>query len=146
MTRDLFSRAGLSDVVDADRASVNGILERSHYLGPADRGIAYEDEAGCLVFSAPTSRRLPLDWLDLVRWCILDRSPNAGSRQWARVVAWLRRRFPAATTVVSYSDPSAGHDGALYRATNWRWAPTWHRLRPPPPPASARGTVRRCRP
>ena len=22
--------------------------------------------------------------------------------------------------------------GALYRACNWWWAPTWHRLRPPP--------------
>lgn len=36
------------------------------------------------------------------------------------------------TTVVSYSDPSVGHTGALYRACNWWWAPTWHRLRPPP--------------
>lgn len=36
------------------------------------------------------------------------------------------------TTIVSYSDPSAGHDGALYRACNWLWAPTWQRLRPPP--------------
>jgi hypothetical protein len=33
---------------------------------------------------------------------------------------------------VSYSDPSVGHTGALYRACNWWWAPTWHRLRPPP--------------
>jgi hypothetical protein len=37
-----------------------------------------------------------------------------------------------ATTVVSYSDPSQGHTGALYRACGWLWAPTWHRLRPPP--------------
>ena len=36
------------------------------------------------------------------------------------------------TTVVSYSDPSVGHTGALYKACNWTWAPTWHRLRPPP--------------
>lgn len=36
------------------------------------------------------------------------------------------------TTVVSYSDPSVGHTGALYRASNWHWAPTWHRLRTPP--------------
>ena len=36
------------------------------------------------------------------------------------------------STVVSYSDPSAGHTGSLYRACNWIWAPTWLRLRPPP--------------
>jgi hypothetical protein len=36
------------------------------------------------------------------------------------------------TTLVSYSDPSRGHTGALYRACNWEWWPTWHRLSPPP--------------
>lgn len=45
---------------------------------------------------------------------------------------WLRQTRPDATTVVSYSDPSVGHTGALYRACNWFWAPTWHRLRPAP--------------
>ncbi len=31
-------------------------------------------------------------------------------------------------------DPDSRYlpDGALYRACNWWWAPTWHRLRPPP--------------
>jgi len=47
-------------------------------------------------------------------------------------VRWLNLHHPEVTTLVSYSDPSAGHTGALYRACNWRWAPTWHRLRPPP--------------
>ena len=44
----------------------------------------------------------------------------------------LREFMPHVTTVVSYSDPSVGHTGALYKACNWEWAPTWHRLRPPP--------------
>lgn len=50
----------------------------------------------------------------------------------AAVVRHIRRCMPAVTTLVSYSDPSAGHTGALYRACNWDWAPTWLRLRPPP--------------
>lgn len=33
---------------------------------------------------------------------------------------------------MSYSDPDHGHTGSLYRACNWQWAPTWHRLRPAP--------------
>lgn len=110
----------------------NQILEAHHYLGPIWRGTPYQDEAGVLVFGAPTSRRLPVRWLELLRWCITDRSKNAGSRQWRAVRRWLLTRFPDATTVVSYSDPSQGHDGALYRACNWLWAPTWHRLRTPP--------------
>ena len=44
----------------------------------------------------------------------------------------MRDKYPRCTTIVSYSDPSVGHTGALYRACNWLWAPTWHRLQPPP--------------
>jgi hypothetical protein len=83
-----------------------------------------------MVLGSPSSRHIPNDWLELSRWCLLG-VPNGGSMQWKRVVKWLRAEHPT-TTVVSYSDPSVGHTGALYRACNWIWAPTWHRLRPPP--------------
>lgn len=104
------------------------ILRDEHYLGPISGGIWREDEDGVLVFDTPTARGIPGHWLELVRWCITG-GPNAGSRMWARVIPWVRERT---TTVVSYSDPSVGHTGALYRACGWLWAPTWHRLRPPP--------------
>jgi len=108
-------------------------LQQRHYLGATGRGWAWSDEYGVLVLAKPTARYLPQDgtWLELVRWC-LEGIPNGGSQQWARVVRYLRRELPGVTTVVSYSDPSAGHTGSLYKACNWRWAPTWHRLRPPP--------------
>jgi hypothetical protein len=107
-------------------------LDTGHYLGAAHRGVVYRDEFGILVVAPPTSRRLPADrWLELVRWCLYGER-NGGSRQWARARRWIRATFPAVTTVVSYSDPAVGHTGALYRACNWLWAPTWHRLRPPP--------------
>lgn len=113
--------------------TVNQILATHHYLGPTTRGWAYQDDAGVLVFANPSSRFLPQQrWLELIRWCITDRTPNAGSQQWRRVTRWLRQQHPGVTTVVSYSDPSQGHTGALYRACNWLWAPTWHRLRQPP--------------
>lgn len=110
---------------------VAAFLDANHYLGRATRGIAWEDEFGVLVLASPTSRHLPPDWLELTRWCLLG-VPNGGSRQWSAVSRWLKRERVDVTTVVSYSDPSVGHTGALYRACNWRWAPTWHRLRPPP--------------
>lgn len=113
-------------------AAVNGILAERHYLGPIARGFAYRDEFGILVLANPTSRRLPQRrWLELVRWCLFGEK-NGGSRQWRRVVRLIRETLPTITTVVSYSDPSVGHTGALYKASNWKWAPTWHRLRPPP--------------
>lgn len=108
-------------------------LDANHYLGATNRGIGWSDEYGVLVLALPTSRRLPHDgtWLELSRWCLLGEK-NAGSRQWAQVRRWLRTEMPYVTTVVSYSDPSQGHTGALYKACNWIWAPTWLRLRPPP--------------
>lgn len=113
-------------------AHTDATLGAHHYLGPTRRGLAYRDEAGLIVLAPPTGRRLPDDWLEITRWCIIDRSKNAGTRQWGRFIRALRESGTDATTIVSYSDPSAGHDGALYRACNWWWAPTWHRLRPPP--------------
>lgn len=113
--------------------TVNAVLETHHYLGPTSRGESYQDDYGVMVFANPASRRLPQQrWLELTRWCITSKVENAGSRQWRAATSWLREKFPHVTTVVSYSDPSAGHTGALYRACSWLWAPTWHRLRTPP--------------
>lgn len=115
-----------------DWLSVNQILSSMHYLGPISRGFPYRDEFGVMVLANPSSRRLPQSrWLELVRWCLFG-TKNGGSQQWSRVSRMLRQMHPGVTTIVSYSDPSVGHTGALYRASNWLWAPTWHRLRTPP--------------
>lgn len=114
-------------------ALANAILEKHHYLGSINRGFVFADDHGVMVFANPSSRRLPhRSWIELVRWCIVSDVKNAGSKQWSAARSWLLRKYPEITTVVSYSDPSNGHTGALYRACNWLWAPTWHRLRPPP--------------
>lgn len=124
-------------------AEANELLAEAHYLGPMTTG-RFELCVGgwrggalvaCQVWRRPTARHLPNDgtWLELSRWCLTpEAGANAGSRQHGWVARWLRGARPAVTTLVSYSDPSRGHSGALYRACNWRWAPTWHRLRPPP--------------
>jgi hypothetical protein len=111
--------------------NVAAYLDANHYLGRTARGFAWSDRYGVIVLAPPTSRRLPREWLELSRWCLTG-EPNAGSRQWAAVARYLRASRPDVSTVVSYSDPSVGHTGALYKACNWIWAPTWHRLREPP--------------
>lgn len=111
---------------------VSPMLQAHHYLGPLRRGIAWANEHGCIIVARPTARGVPTHWLELSRWCLIGRVKNAGSQQWAQFVRELRQHYPQCTTIVSYSDPAAGHDGALYRACNWLWAPTWLRLRPPP--------------
>lgn len=106
-------------------------LAHNHYLGSIDQGFGWNDEFGCAVWKAPTSRRLPVNWLELARWCLRG-IQNGGTQQFKAMRKWLLEAFPLCTTLVSYSDPSVGHTGALYRACNWLWAPTWHRIVTPP--------------
>lgn len=128
----------------------NALLREHHYLGPQRRALVVvlgRDDAGAVVaaqvWGKPTSRRLPSDgsWLELSRWCLTPGAGDyAGSRMHAASTRLLRLERSwnratgavAYTTLVSYSDPSHGHTGALYRSCNWRWCPTWLRLRPPP--------------
>jgi hypothetical protein len=111
-------------------AEASRVLVGRHYLGPTSKAaFALRDEHGVLVFARPRGRNVPMGWLEVVRWCLLD---GKGSMQWSAAQPFLRREFPDCSTIISYSDPSVGHTGALYRACNWLWAPTWHRLRPPP--------------
>lgn len=126
--------AGLDDV--------NVLLATRHYLGPVSgsvrfvfAGVLGAEVVAAMVWKLPTSRHLPSDgtWLELSRWCL---TPEAGLNAGSRMHGWVTRQLRAAdgsvTTLVSYSDPSAGHTGALYRACNWTWRPTWMRLAPPP--------------
>ena len=135
VTGDLFSDdPGCWAILARGFHSVDAVaptLKAHHYLGAARRGFAWSDEYGVMVWAKPTSRHLPLHWLELSRWCLKGRR-NGGSMQFSVVRKELLRAFPDVTTLVSYSDPSVGHTGALYKACNWLWAPTWHRLRPPP--------------
>lgn len=106
-------------------------LDQNHYLGPAVRGFGWIDEFGVMVLASPTARHLPNHWLELTRWCLVGGIQNGGTRQWSKVRRWLLDNH-STTTIVSYSDPSVGHTGSLYRACGWLWAPTWHRIVTPP--------------
>ncbi len=144
----LFILGGIADRVGVTWSvgsllDANPLLLAAHYLGPVRSGgstlvvIGSRDSAvvAAQVWRKPTSRHLPNDgtWLELSRWCLTpEAGSNAGSRHHRAAVRLIKQRFPAVTTLVSYSDPSAGHTGSLYRAANWLWAPTWLRLRPPP--------------
>lgn len=160
MSGDLGLLLDLYGFLDADGVmwrlgqpwEANYLLARHHYLGPLRSGARLTvigSRAGELVaammWRSPTSRRLPNDgsWLELSRWCLTaGAGENAGSRMHRWSLRLIREHLPEATTLVSYSDPAHGHTGALYRACNWRWAPTWHRLRPPPTGSGDWGTGR----
>jgi len=113
------------ELVKQSARKVADFLDEHHYLGR--RGgvsdFALRNAAGVLVFSRrPQAAGLPRDWLELSRWCLVPGGVNVGTAQWAQVKRWLLENTDA-STVVSYSDP-ARHDGAIYRAAGWLWAPS----------------------
>lgn len=133
----------------------NWLLQARHYLGPIDWArlviCQWADGrvVGCSVWKEPTARRLPADgtWMELARWCLTpEGGKNAGSRMHKVALVELRKRFSELTTLVSYSDPSVGHSGTLYKACGWLWRPTWHRLNPPPSGAGSWDGINRQEP
>lgn len=119
-------------------SAVVPLLTAEHYLGPTSGGrYAFagwvDDElVAAQVYRHPTARMLPNEgtWLELSRWCLTPAAgDNAGSRMMRWVAHWLRSNAPDVTILVSYSDPSQGHTGALYRASGWLDSPTHHTTR-----------------
>ena len=116
-------------------AEVNPLLSTSHYLGAVKSArfcfAGWVDDVlvAAQVWRWPTARMLPSDgsWLELSRWCLTPQAgKNAGSRMMRWVRGEIRREAPAVRVLVSYSDPSAGHSGALYKASGWDESPTHH--------------------
>ena len=138
----LFARPSVLTFEVGDLTDVNPLLSARHYLGPVGGnvrlvivGFLGADVVAAQVWKAPTARFLPSDgsWLELSRWCLTpEAGKNAGSRMHGWAIREIRRRLPDVTTLVSYSDRLQGHTGSLYKACNWQWKPTWHRLFPPP--------------
>jgi len=71
-------------------------------------------------WSNPCARALPQQaWIELRRFAISsDRPPNTGSRMLGWMARELRRKFPAATKLISYQDRDA-HEGTIYKAAGW---------------------------
>ena len=70
--------------------ATNDVLDSAHYLGSKGARARFVVELpGCIMtFSGPSSRRLPSDWLELSRWCILE---GTGSKHWKDALLQLQR-------------------------------------------------------
>ena len=113
-----------------DRVVVDSLVRR-HYLhrwpGVVVCVLGLEDQVsiiGCLIFALPpreTAKRygVTLVW-ELARLFIEDNTPkNAETWFVSRALRWVRKNRPDVECVVSYADPSVGHQGVIYQAGNW---------------------------
>ena len=67
---------------------------------------------------------LPADVLTLTRFWLPDDLPKRSESRVLGVVLGYLRRETSVKFVVTYADPSAGHVGTIYQATNWLYTGT----------------------
>lgn len=108
-------------------------LIRQHYLQkwPAIPtsivGLLNEEQTrylGVIVFALPpreTMKRYGVScaW-ELARLFIVDETPK-NTETWfiSRALKLIRLKYPNVELIVSYANPSVGHQGIIYRAGNW---------------------------
>ena len=119
----------LDQVVPVSRRAAARIVEREHYLHrPPSISYAYglSDGSAVVTFGQPPSRHLqisacpsaPERVIELNRLWADDKHPrNFESWFLARALKLL-----PAFIVVSFADTAQGHDGCVYRASNFRYA------------------------
>lgn len=60
--------------------------------------------------------------LELRRLVLLDEvGHNSESRVVGFCLRWIKRNIPQTQTIVSYADPAFGHQGTIYRASNFKY-------------------------
>jgi len=82
------------------------------------------EKVGCIIYSAPpmqTEKRLGGKTWELARLYLIDRMPK-NSETWliGQSIKYIKRERRDVLFLVSYADPTVGHDGTIYRAANWQ--------------------------
>ena len=107
-----------------------GEMIKSHYLKKWPGvtvlvlGLKRDGELlGVIVYALPpreTSKRYCGHTWELARLWLKDAVPkNAETFFIAKSVKWIKSFNKNVDVLVSYADPSAGHSGTIYRASNW---------------------------
>ena len=109
------------------RAVVAWLKER-HYLRSAPPGFVHvlevcegRERIGAMILGCPASRKIDCDRvLELNRMFLVDEAPkNSESQALSLMRRHVRTWLPTIRLLVSYSDPSVGHSGAIYEADGW---------------------------
>lgn len=92
-----------------------------HTLGVFSTG----DLVGVMAFSTPVARLEDQEHtLELRRMVLVPELPsNSASRALGMARRWLRSNDPRVFRLISYSDLDQGHEGTIYRASNWTEVP-----------------------
>jgi len=113
-------------IIKLDKKIANTMLNKWHYLGEV-KGIlfAYGHEEGCLVFTNCRSRiyekkysQKNIKVIELARMVGKDNHKWSMSSLTAEVIKKIKKSYNY-DLIVTYSDPFAGHNGMVYKASGW---------------------------
>lgn len=112
-----------SDYTNVQAKEVFGLFREGDFLPELVGVCVYTRPAG----PAAAQKYYPQDpdkCLELRRLCLIDDTPkNAESFFVGRTLRWLRKHTDW-KFVVSYADPEQGHQGTIYRASNFKYEGT----------------------
>lgn len=87
-------------------------------------GKAYGVTYGVALWSNPTSRTLPSQWLELRRLAVSPDAPKyTATRMLGLMRRWFLKHHPEHEKLISYQDTDV-HEGTIYKAANWTLAYT----------------------
>ena len=111
-----------------NRKRVNDFLSAYHYLGKLPIwkiafGLLSEENdielIGVVVIGLPLSRYLMKEkYLEIRRLCLHNAPKNSGSFLIGYALRWCKKN--GYNKVVTYADPSVGHEGKIYLAANFK--------------------------
>lgn len=129
-----FTKIRIERSMSTDQAAA--FLDQYHYAGfGRSASVAYNvllgDELVAVVKFCPPIRQGIADTLEvsaeqlmeLDRFCIhpARHKKNFASYTMSRVFKMLKRDFPQLSKLVSFADPRFGHEGIMYRSSNWEY-------------------------
>lgn len=106
------------------------LFVKAHYLGKRPAVVLLcliasveARDVGCIIFAAPpreVEKRFGGKTWELARLYLLDDVPrNAETWLIGRAVRHIKQHHEEVAFLVSYADPSVGHQGTIYKASNW---------------------------
>jgi len=93
-----------------------GLTKNDSLVGVA----VYGSPVGRLAVQSISSEIKQGEVLELTRLWIND-SERKNAESWfiSKTIQWLKKHDTQIRVLISYADPSQGHDGGIYRASNW---------------------------
>lgn len=128
MIKELYDIYYMNNVIDEETKS---FIQRWHYSKSArsqqqKHVFKLVDKSsnslvGVAIYGNPMSKNSSKDFIELRRLCLIDDTPkNTESYFISKTLKWLTKNTKYAG-VISFADPNKGHEGIIYKASNFEY-------------------------